>query len=201
MTLRDAYPREARVGKRVYHFRAPFDSVLAIIAAFGNDRLTQADKVRFASRTLFGWRPWSLEKQDQAVTAVLDALRGEDKPATKPRKQVLDIDQDAALIRAAFRQQYGIDLDAQRGRLHYLAFCDLLGGITGSTQLGHVMEIRAADMPAPNKHNREMRMEMARQKAAVAIKRKAKGAAQMDAMWDSLLDRLIAQAKGGDGHV
>ena len=69
--------------------------------------------------------------------------------------RVMDFHQDAALILAAFRQAYGIDLYHEQGRLHWLEFLALLSGIPQNTRLSEVMEIRACKVPPATKNNHE----------------------------------------------
>ena len=77
----------------------------------------------------------------------------------------MDFTQDRALIIAAFRQAYGIDLVAERGRMHWQTFADLLKGLPSNTRLAEVMDIRAKPMPKPTKYNAEERARLAKLKA------------------------------------
>lgn len=62
---------------------------------------------------------------------------------THSARAVYDFDQDAAYIYSAFRQVYGIDLQA--GALHWWAFRALLSSLPDSCLMGKIMGWRAAD--------------------------------------------------------
>lgn len=195
--LHDEYPRSLTVGHAVYHFKAPFDTVLFLQTVLTDGELTPDDKTRLLVRLIFGPRLWTMKRR----RAVLDAfmkLLSPDEHAHKSERH-FDFEQDEALIRDAFMQQYGIDLDRERGHLSWWRFIDLLGGITADTAFGKVIEIRTAKVPEPTKYNGEMRRKLLEQKARVALKHKegACGEARFMASMAALADRMIAQNKAG----
>ena len=59
-------------------------------------------------------------------------------------KQIFSYEHDADYIYAAFVQQYGIDLT--ECKLHWWKFKALFAGLTGSTKIREIMEIRATDI-------------------------------------------------------
>ena len=81
----------------------------------------------------------------------------------------MDFIQDGPLIYAAFMQAYGIDLQKERGRLHWWQFSALLQGLPANTRLVEVMQIRLRPMPAPTKYNAEERAQLARLKQDFAL--------------------------------
>ena len=81
----------------------------------------------------------------------------------------MDFIQDGPLIYAAFMQTYGIDLQKERGRLHWWQFSALLQGLPANTRLVEVMQIRLRPMPAPTKYNAEERAQLARLKQDFAL--------------------------------
>lgn len=82
-------------------------------------------------------------------------------------QKVTSFEQDAALIRSAFRQTYGIDL--YRDKLHWFEFTELLQGIPEGTRYAETVSIRAREMPSPTKYNAKEREWLAKAKAAVAL--------------------------------
>ena len=100
----------------------------------------------------------------QAVTSVLF-------PPSKQtgHQKSMDFIQDGPLIYAAFMQAYGIDLNAQRGKLHWWKFNALLRGLPSDTRLMEVVRIRTKPMPPPNEHNAKERAELARLKQEYAL--------------------------------
>ena len=84
-------------------------------------------------------------------------------PRKKDGQKVTDFVQDAGLIRAAFRQAYGIDL--YRDKLHWIEFTELLNAIPEGNRYAEIVGIRARPMPAPTKYNQHEREWLAKAKA------------------------------------
>ena len=82
-------------------------------------------------------------------------------------KRLTSYEQDAALIRSAFRQVYGIDL--YRDNLHWFEFTELLQNLPEGNRYEEVLGIRARPMPAPNKYNQKEREWLMRAKQSVAL--------------------------------
>lgn len=99
----------------------------------------------------------------QAVSAVLFP------PAKTTHQKSMDFVQDGPLIFAAFMQAYGIDLNEQRGKLHWWKFTALLHGLPSNTRLMEVVQIRTKPMPKPTKHNAQERAQLARLKQEYAL--------------------------------
>ena len=91
------------------------------------------------------------------------------KPGKHSPEEIFSYSEDHALIVAAFRQAYGIDLVSLRN-LHWWEFRALLQGIPDTTVLSRVMGIRAMDIDP--KDPPKVKVAKNRAKAAVAIKRK-----------------------------
>ena len=101
------------------------------------------------------------EQDPQDWTAAWDALlwyyRGGPEPVrecsgarnrpsetAKRAAPVYDFEQDAALIYAAFRQIYGVDLQAEA--LHWWAFRAMLLALPDTCLMGRIMQIRSVDV-------------------------------------------------------
>lgn len=155
-------------GRRIKLY-ASFDRVLAFLDVLRGKSMTEDDTEKTALFLLFG---------DQRLTAreTQEALAKAQKILFEPQKakdsgpRVMDFHQDAALILAAFRQAYGIDLYHEQGRLHWLEFLALLSGIPQNTRLSEVMEIRACKVPPATKNNHEQVRVLMRAKAKYAIR-------------------------------
>lgn len=89
-------------------------------------------------------------------------------PKAENREQITDMAQDADLIRAAFRQAYGINLYTDK--LHWFEFCCLLSGIPEGTRYSDVLGIRTREMPEPTAYNQKERQRLARAKAEFGLK-------------------------------
>ena len=99
----------------------------------------------------------------QAVSAVLFP------PAKTVHQKSMDFIQDGQLIYAAFMKAYGIDLNDQRGKLHWCKFTALLRGLPSNTRFMEVVQIRTKPMPAPTKHNAQERAQLIRLKQEYAL--------------------------------
>ena len=88
------------------------------------------------------------------ILAITELLLGK-APAEEHVQPYFSFTQDAPYIYAAFRQQYGIDLLAERGKLHWWAFNALLKGLTADTQFVRILQIRQKPIPRATKSNRE----------------------------------------------
>ena len=82
-------------------------------------------------------------------------------------KRLTSFEQDAPLIRAAFRQTYGIDLF--RDKLTWFEFKELLNGLPEGSRYEEVIGIRARPLPAPNKYNAKERQALLEAKQRVAL--------------------------------
>ena len=82
-------------------------------------------------------------------------------------KRITSYEQDAALIRAAFRQVYGIDL--WRDNLHWFEFRELMQNLPEGNRYEETLSIRARPMPAPTKYNQKEREWLMQAKQTVAL--------------------------------
>ena len=90
-------------------------------------------------------------------------------PPKTTGKRVTSFEQDAGLIRAAFRQVYGIDL--WREKLHWFEFTELMQGIPDGNRYAETVSIRAREMPSPTKWNAKEREWLMKAKRSVALQR------------------------------
>ena len=90
-----------------------------------------------------------------------------EKPVETGGKRLTSYEQDAPLIRAAFKQVYGIDLF--HDRLTWFEFCDYLRGLPDGNRYEEVIGIRARPLPAPTKYNAKEREWLMKAKQSVAI--------------------------------
>jgi hypothetical protein len=108
-------------------------------------------------------------KRPRNTGPVLAAVRGllfEETPS-RDGKKVTSFEQDAGLIRAAFRQAYGIDL--YKDKLHWFEFSELLQNIPEGSRYAEVIGIRVRPMPKATKWNAEERQWLLKAKADVAL--------------------------------
>ena len=160
MKLQDRLPDGIMVDGKFYKMDFDFRNVLKMIEVLDTGDMMPEAKAYKALKCV--------TKRPQNVFKVLEGVKG--LLFTAPRKtgqKVTDFEQDAGLIRAAFRQAYGIDL--YRDRLHWIEFTELLSAIPEGSRYSEVIGIRARPVPAATKWNQKEREWLIRAKRDVAL--------------------------------
>lgn len=83
------------------------------------------------------------------------------------KTRIMSYEQDAGLIRAAFRQVYHIDLF--RDKLNWFEFVELLQNLPEGNRFEETIGIRARPLPAPTKYNTKEREWLMKAKQSVAL--------------------------------
>ena len=162
MKLQDSLPQGVTVNRKFYKLDFDFRNVLRMMDILQTDDLMPDAREYLALKCL--------TKHPRNVKAVMQAVRVllfEQKP-NRDEKRVTSFEQDAGLIRAAFRQEYGIDL--WHDKLHWFEFSELMQNLPEGNRYSEVIGIRVRPMPAPTKWNAEERKWLAEAKAKVALK-------------------------------
>ncbi len=161
MKLQDHLPQGVFVDKRFYRLDFDFRNVLMMMEILDRDDLMPGAKEYLALKCL--------TKHPRNVHNVMLAVRSllfQEKPK-KDAKKITDFEQDAGLIRAAFRQAFGVDL--YRDKLHWIEFSEMLNAIPEGNRYAEVVGIRARPLPAPTKWNQHEREWLLKAKADVAL--------------------------------
>lgn len=161
MKLQDRLPDGVTVDGRFYRLDFDFRNVLKMMEIMARDDLMPDAREYLALKCLTR-HPRNVSK----VLAAVRALLFEKSPKTDSKK-VTDFVQDAGLIRAAFRQEYGVDL--YREKLHWIEFRELLNAIPEGNRYSEVIGIRVRPIPSPTKWNGEERAWLIKAKADVAL--------------------------------
>lgn len=161
MKLQDTLPQGVTVDGRFYRLDFDFRNVLRMMEIMGRDDLMPEAREYLAVKCL--------TKRPKNAGKVLEAVRSTlfQNPPKTDGKKVTDFVQDAPLIRAAFRQAYGIDL--YRDRLHWIEFSELLNAIPEGSRYSEVIGIRVRPMPKPTKWNADERAWLMKAKSDVAL--------------------------------
>lgn len=163
MKLYERLPDHVEAAGRRYRLDLDFRKVLRMMEVMSRDDLIPAARDWLALRCIMRRPPRHPGPLLEAVRALLFPARKGDGDG----KRITSFEQDADLIRAAFRQTYGIDL--YRDRLHWLEFSGLLSALPEGSRYSDVLGIRARPMPTPTKYNQQEREWLAKAKAAVAL--------------------------------
>lgn len=161
MKLQDRLPNGVTVDGKFYKMDFDFRNVLRMMEVLDDNNLMPGARAYNALHCLC--------KRPKNVFKVLEAVKGLlfTAPRKKADQKVTDWVQDAGLIRAAFRQAYGIDL--YRDNLHWIEFTELLNAIPEGNRYSEIVGIRARPMPEPTKWNQKEREWLLRAKADCAL--------------------------------
>ena len=157
MKLQEKLPDGVTVDGKFYKMDFDFRNVLKMCEVLDRDDMLPEAKA-YKALSFVQKRPKNAVK---VLRAVMDLLFK--APRKKDGQKVTDFVQDAGLIRAAFRQAYGIDL--YRDKLHWIEFTELLNAIPEGNRYAEIVGIRARPMPAPTKYNQHEREWLAKAKA------------------------------------
>ena len=189
MKLQDRLPNGVTVDGKFYKMDFNFRNVLRMIEFLDDNGLMPEARAYNALHCLC--------KRPKNVFKVLEAVKGLlfTAPRKKDGQRVTDWVQDAGLIRAAFRQVYGIDL--WRDNLHWFEFTELLNAIPEGNRYSEIVGIRARPMPEPTKWNQKEREWLLRAKADYALDlTEEEIAKQQQRDINRIADVLIAWAGG-----
>ena len=191
MKLQDRLPDGVEVDGKFYKMDFDFRNVLKMIEVLDRDDLMPEAKAYKALSFV--------QKRPRNAVRVLECVKGLlfKAPRKTGGQKVTDFVQDAGLIRAAFRQAYGIDL--YREKLHWIEFTELLNAIPEGNRYSEVVGIRARPMPAATKWNQHEREWLAKAKADYRLEISEKEqAAKYDQDVANIASFLMAMAKAKD---
>ena len=187
MKLYERLPDSVMVGRKRVRVDLDFRNVLRLMETLAREDLTPEAKAWIAGRCICR-RP---------VPGLIEEIRKMlfADPPKSDGKRITSFEQDAGLIRAAFRQVYGIDL--WRDKLHWLEFSELLQGIPEGNRYAETIGIRVREMPQPTKWNAKEREWLAKAKASVALKRSEKEIEEdYQNSVKAVFDAILPHAKG-----
>lgn len=130
-----------------YPIDTDFQTGILISQCLEDQSLNDREKFYTAAGLLFpGERPGSAEEVAEALNWYMTGYNHDNKTKQDAKEApVMDWDMDQWRIYAAFRGQYGIDLNT--ARMHWFVFMGLLSNIEECT-FTHVMEIRRKKITA-----------------------------------------------------
>ena len=161
MKLQDRLPDGVEVRGKWVKLDFDFRNVLHMLDVLNNRDLIPEARNYLALKCLTK-HPRHVPETMAAVRAVLFIQGGDGE-----QKKLTDFEQDAPMIRTAFRQVYNIDLF--RANLHWLEFIELLSNLPDGNRYMDVLGIRARPLPAPTKYNQKEREWLMKAKAAHAL--------------------------------
>jgi len=194
MKLQDRLPSSIKVGGKRYKCNLDFRNVLRMMDELGRSDLLPGARDWRALRCIMRHPP----RDVQAGLAAVRAICFPDTGKAADGKKLTSFEQDADLIRAAFLQEYGINL--WRDKLHWLEFSALLGALPEGSRYSDVLGIRARPMPKATKYNADERAWLAKMKRLYAIHLSdQEQAAQYDRDVAHIFDVLAGMAARAEG--
>ena len=185
--LYERLPDRVKCGRRTYRLRLGFRDVMRMMDTLGRQDLLPDARDFLALRCVVRGR---LPRDTEALlSAVTQLLFGED--AETGGERVTSFEQDADLIRAAFWQEYGVNL--YRDDLHWFEFQALLRNLPSGSRYMDVLGIRTEEIPAATKYNAKEREALLRAKAHYALKVTAEETKQN---YQDCVHRVFASLRG-----
>ena len=162
--LFDRLPEGVTVGGKFFRCDFDFRNVLKMLDTMQREDIYPDARDYLCIKCVYRHRipPKTASELYNALCSILF-----EKTPETGAKRLTSFEQDAPLIRAAFRQVYGIDLF--RDKLTWFEFTELLHGLPEGNKYEEVIGIRARPMPAPNKYNAKEREWLLKAKQQVAL--------------------------------
>lgn len=195
MKLYERLPDSVTVAGKKFRLDLDFRHVLRMMEVLSRDDLIPPAREYLALKCVMRHPP-------RRAGPVLEELRKMLFPEQKHQadgKKLTDFAQDANMIRAAFRQAYGIDL--YRDEVHWMEFQALLAALPEGSRYSEVVGIRAREMPPATKYNQAEREWLAKAKAACALEMSEDERERAYAEGvKSVFAGLLAWAEGSGNH-
>lgn len=162
MKLYQRLPNHISIDGRRYKLRLDFRNVLKMMDVLEIKDVLPDARDYLALKCVMRRPPKDCRK---AIFALRLFLFGESKPSNE--KRVTSFDQDADMIRAAFMQEYGINL--YRDKLHWFEFTALLYNLPNGNKYTEVVGIRGRPIPPATKWNQQEREALIKAQAAYSL--------------------------------
>lgn len=197
----------------IYDIDLAFDTVLLYLQLQEDQELNPFQKWRQSCKLFFGknqrlpsdpdFYAKSFEKISRIITDQPYGLKEPEKDdgGIEATKQ-FDYVRDAGAIYASFFEQYGIDLNKERGKMHWTVFKALFDGLGPKTYFQRILEIRREDASKIEDPTDRQELLDAQNYYAVdgsktekELEQQALNSSSLSHMFDSLLDQA---KKGGN---
>lgn len=162
MNIYDPYFTSVTVGSETYDLHTAYDRWLMAIDAEDDPLLMVEDRIDLQARLIIKNPPRKTADKLRVLNAAFGLL-----PHGEGGEKVIDLHQDAAMIRSAF---FRIGIDLAKDKIHIQQFAELLADLPADTALMRVVELRQKPIPKATKYNTDYIAALQRAKAKVAIK-------------------------------
>lgn len=196
---------------KIYDIDLAFDTVLLYLQMQEDESLSPFQKWRQSCKLFFG-KNQDLPDDPQFYTKAFDVISKiitdspygakDDEDGGAEATKLFDYVRDAGAIYASFFDQYGIDLNKERGKMHWTIFKALLDGLGPNTYFQRILSIRREDSskiedPAAKRDLLDAQNYYAvdGSKTAAELQAQALNSGSLSGLFDSLLS---SAQKGGN---
>lgn len=170
LRLTDDLRRGFKIGDTIYKVDLAYDNVLRFYELLDDDHFSAIEKAQTAFEMFFGFAPGS--DDDEYVAGAFEGIAKylSEDPYEDTNADATDLagnefiptkyysfSQDAGAIYASFREQYGINLIEEQGKLQWDEFKALFAGLGPKTYFQRIVAIRQAD---PNDYEGKEQVEL-----------------------------------------
>lgn len=185
----DLLPETVTWNDDEYHIDYSYAAVFAALDVLTDERMLPWLRLQTALEILVTDRDYP--EDANLLREILHTAGFDSGTGVQHSPRYLDINQDWDMIVSAFLQAYGINLFVNK-TMHIIEFRALLQGLPKNTRLMEVVGIRAAEIPAPNKHNAKQIAELTKLKAKYALRGSE---ADLQRGFENLFNLLSERAK------
>lgn len=166
MKLYKRLPTQATINGRTVPIRTDYRYALRAFDVIADKGISDEERALAVIYVVFGRLPDDGEPMEPWLEKARVFLQcGETTDQQRDRPADLSFTHDAGLIAASFASDYGIDLHATQ--MHWWRFVELIGGLTETSVLSRVREIRNINLG--DIKDAKTRMAYAKAKQAVAL--------------------------------
>lgn len=138
-----SYPIYAKVNGEKYPLNTSYKAALRCFDIVNDDEISDMERALAIIYILFGFIPD--DEYDKFLDVAIRYLGcGSSQEEQRKRNRDMDFKQDWGYIEASFASDYHIDLS--QTDMHFYKFIDLIQGLTDSSVLSRVREIRNYDL-------------------------------------------------------
>lgn len=198
MKLTERLPRYVKIGKRRYWLKTDFRHVLRMFDILSDTTIIEQARMYLALCEIVRNPPKDEGLQMVVFLAARATLIPQRGKSSGEHERITDFVQDADMIRAAFRQVYGINLF--KDKLHWIEFTELLNNLPSGTRYSEIIDIRAKPLPEATKWNGKQRTALLEAKAKYAINKSEEEIAKSyNRGVNNLANSLLRMAEAGKG--
>lgn len=141
---------------KIYNVDLAFDTVLLFLQLQQDKSLSDFDKFVQTNKLFFGKQelPDDPKFFQESMKLINDEInshpygnyQNNKKESVDNPQQIFDYPKDAGAIYASFYAQYHIDLNKERGKMHWVVFKALFDGLDDNTYFNRIISYRTRDL-------------------------------------------------------